>query len=67
MNWVKHEHGYLHRPWWKVVINTALRMAQSGRKHRWLVVTKVDFESLLRGSPVVTGYGFAKVEFKDAP
>lgn len=66
MTWTNHGHTWTHAPAWKVAINTALRVLQSGRQYRWLITTKVDFESLIAGNPKVTGYGFAKVEFRDA-
>ena len=67
MIWIKHKNGWTHSPAWKVAINTVLRALQCGRRYRWLIVTKADFDSILAGKPVVTGYGFSKVEFKDAP
>lgn len=66
-NFVKHSDGWVHRPWWKVAINTVLRMLQPGMRHRWLIVTEVDFDSLVAGKPIVTGYSFSRVEMRDAP
>lgn len=59
--------GWTHSPWWKVVINTFLRSMQRRRKYRWLIVTKINTESFIHGRPIVTGYGFRKVEMRNAP
>jgi hypothetical protein len=67
MSWIKHPDGWLHRPWWKVAANTVLRALQCGRRYRWLITTEVDFDSLIAGQPKVTGYGFSRVEIKNAP
>lgn len=65
MSWVKYANGWwAHRPLWKVAVNCILRTAQLGRKRRWLVVTHCD---MVNGYPVVLGYGFRKVEMRDAP
>lgn len=67
MIWVEFDDvSAAHRPAWKVAINTILRALQCGRKRRWLVVTKVDYDSLKAGNPIVIGYGFSPVEFRDA-
>ena len=50
-----------HRPWWKVAINTVLRLVQRGRPTNWLVYTRstVDGEP-----PAVLGYGFGRIPMR---
>lgn len=55
--------GWLHRPWWKVAINTALRFVQPRGPGRKLVVfTRVDASGETPARPPrVTGYGIGLV------
>lgn len=59
MTWARTTDGrWLHRPWWKVAINTVLRRLQPGVERKWVVytVTSVDGDP-----PVVHGYGFGRI------
>ena len=50
----------MHRPWWKVVINTALRIVQPGARRKWLVASVFDGDKLI-------GYTFARIEHTGEP
>jgi hypothetical protein len=65
-NWVFLEGGWHHRPLWKVAINSVLRLIQKGSRHQWLVVTRVAIADR-SAQPDAIGYGFCKVEMRDAP
>ena len=52
---------WIHRPWFKVVINGALRLFQPGPV-KWVIFTRCD--QTLPGSPTppkVLGYGFGPI------
>ena len=55
--------GWLHRPWWKVAINTTLRALQRGPK-KWLIYTRCSMDG---DPPTVLGYGFARVQMITQP
>ncbi len=56
--WVEFGPGeWRHRPWWKVVINTALRIVQP-QPRKWVVYTRTDEST---SPPTVLGYGFGPV------
>ena len=66
--WYRDRDGFwAHRPWWKVVINTALRFVQTRTRpaRLWVVATVCD----LQGDddprpPAVRGYTFTRVEHR---
>ena len=73
-HWVHHEHGWNHRPWWKVAINTVLRLLQPWVRRKWVIYTRtsqwipVSIEGGRFSSagppdhPKVLGYGFGRID-----
>lgn len=71
--WVHHgSYGWRHRPWWKVAINTVLRIVQPWVRRKWVIYTRcVELDQLhpelvseaaRAGPPVVLGYGFGRID-----
>jgi hypothetical protein len=56
-DWIKVDGKWLHRPWWKVAINTVLRLVQPGR-WKFVIFTR----STRTDPPRAIGYGFGRVE-----
>lgn len=57
MSWVRNaDGGWNHRPWWKVAVNTVLRLLQPGIRRKWVVYTRS-----VGDPPVAIGYGFGRV------
>ena len=56
--WVRHGDRWLHRPWFKVLINTVLRWLQPGVSRKFVLysITTEDGDP-----PRVLGYGFGRV------
>jgi hypothetical protein len=52
---------WVHRPWWKVAINTVLRRLQYGRPACWLVYSKTTVDG---EPPAVLGYGFGLIPMR---
>ena len=50
---------WLHRPWWKVAVNTILRWLQPGIVCKWVVYTRTTIDG---DPPRVLGYGFGRVK-----
>ena len=64
MGWERNQDGgWMHRPWWKVLINTPLRLLQYGRSYRWLVYTR---STAVGTPPKVLSYGFGPIAFEDS-
>lgn len=62
MRWERTPDGdWLHRPWWKVAINTVLRAIQP-RTRAYLIYTKCDDDT---EPPTVLGYGFGLIKMKE--
>lgn len=61
MTWQLEDGRWLHRPWWKVAINTTLRALQTRQRpaRLWVVYTRCDDST---SPPTVLGYGFGRVE-----
>ena len=57
-DWRMTGEGWRHAPWWKVAINTPLRLLQWGRPLVWLVYSRVDMST---HPPTVISYGFGRV------
>lgn len=55
---------WLHRPWWKVVINTLLRLLQPWTARKFVVYTRSTVEG---DPPRELGYGFGRVLHLDNP
>ncbi len=51
---------WVHRPWWKVAINTVLRAFQP-QLRKWLVYSVTDDSTT---PPTVLGYGFGPIMHK---
>ncbi len=52
----------MHRPWWKVAINTVLRWLQPHTPRKLVVYTRcTDCEDGSDSPPRVLGYGFGRV------
>ena len=56
--WTLTDRGWRHRPWWKVVINTLLRLVQPGAV-KWVIATRARQDG--DGEPVAIGYAFAPI------
>lgn len=60
MSWQRADDGrWLHRPWWKVAINTVLRALQPRRRWKWVLYTRTTRDG---DPPTVLGYGFGRIE-----
>lgn len=57
--WVSSNGQWCHRPWWKVAINTVLRLLQPGKRRKWVIYTVSLTDD--NGMPVVLNYGFGRV------
>lgn len=58
-DWARAEDGaWMHRPWWKVTINTVLRWLQPGIARKWVIYTRSTMDG---DPPEVLGYGFGRV------
>lgn len=56
--WVHISPGeWRHRPWWKVAINTCLRLVQP-QSRKWVVFTRTNEQTQ---PPTALGYGFGRV------
>ena len=65
MSWLRHEHGWAHRPWWKVAINTVLRLVQPRVRRKWVVYTRCEGGPQSRTAPpTVLGYGFGRIDHR---
>jgi hypothetical protein len=58
MSWVRVGDQWLHRPWWKVAMNTVLRALQPRAARKWVVYTSTTTDG---DPPRVLGYGFGRV------
>lgn len=59
--WLWTADGWRHRPWWKVAINTILRVFQP-QARKWVVYTVTDPPPDDPAHPPrVLGYGFGRV------
>ena len=56
--WVREDGHWLHRPWWKVAVNTVLRLVQTPLRRRLVVVSRVEPGPY---RPRCVGYGLALV------
>jgi hypothetical protein len=65
IEWLLVEGDWLHRPWWKVAINTALRAFQP-QPRKWVVYTRTEGGSAT-APPRVLGYGFGRVLHRPTP
>ena len=65
-SWVCLEGDWHHRPLWKVMINSALRFLQHGKRYQWLIATRV-LAADQRAEPEAIGYCLARVEMRNAP
>jgi hypothetical protein len=67
--WVNDRGKWLHRPWWKVIINTVLRAIQDSTPgaRPWLVVSFCDDadERDSEQRPRCHAFGFNRVEMTD--
>jgi hypothetical protein len=61
MSWERQGDTWVHRPWWKAIINTALRWLQEGRSPCWLVYTRTTESG---DPPSVLGYGFGRITMR---
>ena len=61
--WFCHVSGcWMHRPWWKVAVNTILRFFQRrGPGDKYVIFTKADYGYDGEKTPITRGYGFGKV------
>lgn len=59
MTWVRSADGWAHRPWWKVAVNTVLRLLQPGLERKLVVATVC--EQAGDAPPVVVGYRLQRV------
>ena len=50
------------RPWWKVVINTMLRLVQPWPR-KWVIYSRISTTR----PPQVLGYGYGRVLHEDSP
>ena len=69
--WVRYDAGWgwAHRPWWKVAINTVLRLVQPGVRRKWVIFTRCEAGRELDHAPVpprVLGYGFGQITHRTA-
>lgn len=64
MTWVRREDRWLHRPWWKVAINTVLRaMQRRGPGRKLVIFTRCDVAcETVTVPPRVLGYGIGWVQ-----
>ena len=59
--------GWNHRPWWKVAINTILRLLQRGPV-KWVIYTETPaIDPADPNPPKVIRYGFGQVRQEAAP
>lgn len=63
-DWEFADGRWMHRPWWKVAINTALRAVQRKRSKKLVIAT---ISTQLGSPPRVLGYKLAFVEHKPPP
>ena len=56
--------AWLHRPWWKVAINTVLRAVQPQRR-KWLIYSRCFGGGV--EPPICVGYGFGRVTVLSGP
>ena len=48
-----------HRPWWKVAINTALRLLQPFVTRKWVIYSVFEISV---SPPRLLGYGFGRIK-----
>ena len=62
MNWEHANGAWLHRPWWKVAINTVLRALQPWPR-KLVIYTRCEHNGQLEPARVweAVGYGIGKV------
>lgn len=63
-NWEKVDGKWLHRPWWKVAVNTVLRRFQRKRSKKLVIAT---ISTIVGEPPRVLGYKLAFVEHRTEP
>lgn len=61
--WVMTDDGWRHAPWWKMIINTALRAVQRGPR-KWMIYTCCNETTT---PPTVVSYGFGPVQMREEP
>lgn len=52
---------FVHRPWFKVFVNTVLRLAQPRRSRKWVLCSIVEH---VGPRPRCMGYEFARVKYE---
>lgn len=57
--WLK-DGNWVHRPWWKWLINEVLMLAQWGSKRPWLIASKFEISGYMRPTKFV-GYTFCRI------
>lgn len=63
-DWVMTEAGWRHRPWWKVAINSFLRLAQFWTENKILLATESEEVIGIDCEPIVLGYGLYRVNVR---
>lgn len=57
-DWAFRNGQWLHRPWWKVAVNTVLRLFQP-QPYKYVIYTNcIDREN---ERPIAIGYGFGRI------
>lgn len=64
--WTRDGGQWIHRPWWKGVINDVLRWLQPHRAHKLVVYTRTE-GGTDTVPPRVLGYGFGWVTYRSDP
>lgn len=59
--WHCHGTRFVHRPWFKVLVNTVLRLAQPRRARKWVLCSVVEH---VGPRPRCQGYEFARVKYE---
>lgn len=57
-DWTFRNGQWLHRPWWKITVNTVLRLVQP-QPYKYVIYTNcIDREN---ERPIAIGYGFGRI------